>query len=184
MHDAPLDAHEHTEHAVHAHDPFVSRVAVTVAILAVLAAAAGSLETVEGGRALEASSEATLAQDKATDAWSEYEAESLKRHLYEVAGDMNTAATARYQAAAEAEAGKQDRIRKDAKSAEAESGRLLGESRHHENRHHWLTGAATLFEVAIALSTVAIITRRKWLWSGSTLLGGVGIVVLAVGYAM
>src|SRR2546430_13348495 len=88
MHDPALEAHEHAEHAehaAHARDPFISRVSITVAILAVMAAAAGSLETVEGGRAITQSSEAVLAQDKATDSWNEYQADSLKRHMYEIA---------------------------------------------------------------------------------------------------
>ena len=41
-HDPALEAHEHAEHAEHAaheHDPFISRVSITIAILAVLAAA-------------------------------------------------------------------------------------------------------------------------------------------------
>src|SRR5207302_7621833 len=87
-HDPALEAHEHAEHAehaAHARDPFISRVSITVAILAVMAAAAGSLETVEGGRAITQSSEAVLAQDKATDSWNEYQADSLKRHMYEIA---------------------------------------------------------------------------------------------------
>src|SRR5476649_2047669 len=89
-HDPALEAHEnaeHAEHAAHARDPFVSRVSITVAVLAVMAATAGSLETVEGGRAITQSSEAVLAQDKATDAWNEYQADSLKRHMYEIAAD-------------------------------------------------------------------------------------------------
>jgi len=31
-------------------------------------------------------------------------------------------------------------------------------------RHHWLTGAATLIEIGIALSTGAIITARRTFW--------------------
>src|SRR3954463_12516658 len=86
--DPALDAHEHAEHAehaAHARDPFISRVSITVAILAVMAATAGSLETVEASRAIAQSSEAVLAQDKATDSWNEYQADSLKRHMYEIA---------------------------------------------------------------------------------------------------
>src|SRR5262249_20160010 len=96
-HDPALEAHEHAEHAEHAaheHDPCVSRGSITVAVLAVMAAAAGSLETVEAGRAIAFSSEAVLAQEKATDAWNEYQADSLKRHMYEIAaeeGGMKTA---------------------------------------------------------------------------------------------
>ena len=58
-----------------------------MAVLAVLAATAGSLETVEGGRAITKSSEAVLAQDQATDAWNEYQADSLKRHMYDIAAE-------------------------------------------------------------------------------------------------
>ena len=89
-HDPALEAHEHSEHAQHAaheRDPFTSRVTITVAVLAVMAAAAGSMETVEGGLAITASSEAVLAQDKATDMWNEYEADSLKRHMYGIAAE-------------------------------------------------------------------------------------------------
>src|SRR5471030_2090108 len=89
-HDPALEAHEnaeHAEHAAHARDPFISKVSITVAVLAVMAAAAGSLETVEGGKAITQSSEAVLAQDKATDAWNEYQSDSLKRHMYEIAAD-------------------------------------------------------------------------------------------------
>ena len=89
--DPALDAHEHAEHAehaAHARDPFISRVTITVAVLAVMAAAAGSMETVEGGLAITASSEAVLSQDKATDTWNEYQADSLKKHMYGIAADQ------------------------------------------------------------------------------------------------
>src|ERR1700751_2044806 len=98
-HDPALEAHEHAEHAehaAHANDPFISRVSITVAILALLAATVGSLETVEAGSAITSSSEAVLAQDKATDTWGEYQADSLKRHIYGIAADERTADAPRY----------------------------------------------------------------------------------------
>ena len=94
-HDPALEAHEHAEHAehaAHAGDPFISRVAITVAVLAVLAAVSGSLETVEGGKALTVTGEATLAQDRATDTWAEYEADSIKKNMYTLADRGPTAA--------------------------------------------------------------------------------------------
>ena len=51
-----------------------------------------------------------------------------------------------------------------------------------KTRHHWLTGAATLIEIGIALSTVAIITRRQSFWFGAMGLGAVGIALFAVAY--
>src|SRR6201996_4534142 len=99
-HDPALEAHEHAEHAEHAaheRNPFISKVSITVAVLAVMAAAAGSLETVEGGRAITESSEAVLAQDRATDAWNEYQADSLKRHMYDIAAGNGGDHAADYQ---------------------------------------------------------------------------------------
>lgn len=185
VHDAALDAHEHTEHAEHAaheHDPFISRVAITVAILAVLAAVAGSLETVEGGRALGASSEAVLKQDQATDAWDEFQADSLKKNIYTIAADSGGVHAADYRKEAKVRTDKQSKDRKHATDNEAERDTLMAESQSHEGRHHWLTGSATLFEIGIAMSTVAIITRRRWLWGAATIFGLGGLVLLGTTY--
>lgn len=56
---------------------------------------------------------------------------------------------------------------------------LAAQNKRHEARHHWLTGAATLFEIAIALATVSLVTRKKWLWVESAALGISGLVLLA-----
>ena len=184
-HDPALEAHEHrehAEHAAHANDGFVSRVSITVAVLAVLAAATGSLETVEAGGAITASSEAVLAQDKATDAWNEYQADSLKKHVYGIAAGAGGPHSAEYQATAQAQTDKQAEVRRRAEEDEAERDRLMAQSRSHERRHHWLTVAATLLEIAIAICTVAIVTRKRAFWTGSLALGAAGLVVMAAAY--
>src|SRR5690348_7847835 len=166
-HDPALDAHEHREHAeeaAHSRDPFISRVSITVALLAVLAAAAGSLETVEGGAAITASSESVLAQDRATDAWNEYQADSLKRHLYGIAAKQGGTHEDEFRRVADDQAAKQKSVRVEATRDEADRDRLVKDSADHERRHHWLTGAATLLGIGIARSTVTIITRRRPLW--------------------
>lgn len=184
MHDAPLEAHEHTEHLAHDHhDPFVSRVAILVAVLAVLAAVSGNLEAIESEQTLVAISEATLEQDKATDAWGEYEADSLKRHLYTIAADANPAKAEAYKKTAKEQNNKQAEVRKHATESQAARTRLLSEAHSHEGRHHWLTGAATLFEIAIALSTVSLVTRRKMFWIVAALLGFGGLGVMAAAFA-
>ena len=58
----------------------------------------------------------------------------------------------------------------------------MRDSARHEARHHWLTGAATLLEIAIAICTVAIITRRRMFWMGSIGLGAVGLVLFGLAY--
>src|SRR5450432_3130318 len=176
MHDPALDAHEHAEHAehaAHARDPFISRVAITVAVLAVMAATAGSLETVEGSRAITQSSEAVLAQDKATDSWNEYQADSLKRHMYEIALNSGSAKAEEYRSEIKDQRESQNKARDKAKEDEQERDASLRSSALHEQRHHWLTGAATLIEIGIALSTVAIITTRRTFWFSAMGLGAV-----------
>ena len=184
-HDPALEAHEHAEHAehaAHARDPFISRVSITVAVLAVMAAAAGSLETVEGGRAITESSEAVLAQDKATDSWNEYQADSLKRHMYEIALATSSTKAEEYRGDIKEQREGQSKARDKAKEAEDERDMRLRSSALHEQRHHWLTGAATLIEIGIALSTVAIITRRRTFWVSAMGLGAVGAALFAVAY--
>src|SRR5438132_2370785 len=60
MPESPVEHFEHAEHAGHAAllgDPFLMQVAVTIAILAVIAATVGSLETLEmAGAVLEGAS--------------------------------------------------------------------------------------------------------------------------------
>src|SRR5882724_11708276 len=184
-HDPALEAHEHTEHAehaAHARDPFISRVSITVAVLAVMAATAGSLETVEAGRAISQSSEAVLAQDKATDSWNEYQADSLKRHMYEIALNTSGAKAEEYRGQIKDQRESQNKARDKAKEDEQERDTRLRSSAVHEQRHHWLTGAATLIEIGIALSTVAIITARRTFWFSAMGLGAAGAALFAVAY--
>src|SRR5438105_3973428 len=116
-HDPALEAHEHSEHAEHAaheRDTFISRVTITVAVLAVMAAAAGSMETVEGGLAITASSKTVLSQDKATDTWNEYQADSLKKHMYGIAADQGGPHEAEFRKTAKEQSDKQTEIKKRA----------------------------------------------------------------------
>lgn len=182
-HDAAFEAHEHAEHAEHAAheaDPFIGRVSITIAILAVLAAAAGSLETVEAGAAITSSSEAVLKQDQATDNWGFANSKAIRKNLYLVAADQNAAKAEAYEKAEQKAEKDEDKAQDAARDFEKERDQLLAASRTHERSHHWLTIAATLLEVGIAVCTVAIITKRRSFWFGSMVLASVGAVLLAV----
>jgi hypothetical protein len=183
-----LEAHEHMEHAEHAahgHDPFISRVAITVAVLAVLTATAGSLESMEGEGSLAATSEAVLQQDRATDSWNEFQADSIKKHLYTIAGRGAASGSADgdyYRKQAKEYGETQNKLREKALDNEKDRDRLLAASARHEERHKWLTGSATLFEIGIAMSTVAIITHRTWLWYAAAGFGVIGLALLGTAY--
>lgn len=187
MHDAPLEAHEHAEHAehaAHAHDPFTSLVSITIAILAVVAAAAGSLETFESASAIIEANKAVLLQDRATDEWNLFEFKSLKKNIYSIAADAGGAKADADRAKSKDEGAGQDEAQGKAKALEAQRDEALTLSDLHERRHHRLAIAATLLEIGIAISTIAIITRRRWPWIGAAGLGVIGAAVMAWAYLM
>ena len=151
-------------------------VALSTALMAVLAAVAGLLA---GHHA----NEALIERVKASDQWNFYQSKNLKQeiaintdkilHLLAaekggvVAVEDNSAAIARYDKEKEA-------IKKTAEEAEHESEAHLG-------KHVPLATAVTAFQIAIAVSAIAILTRRKKLWFGGLLLTIVGIVFLILG---
>jgi hypothetical protein len=185
--DAAMEAREHVqhaEHAAHANDPFISRVSITVALLAVLSASAASLEGFESASAIIAANQAVLAQDQASDQWNFFEAKSLKKNMYGLAAVSGGAKAADYAGRAKAEGAGQDQAQAEAKRLEAERDAKLKESAVHERRHHRLTIGATMLEVGIAIATIAIITRKRWPWLSSVALGCLGAAVALSAYVM
>lgn len=185
MHDAPLDAHEHAEHAehaAHAQDPFTSLVSITIAILAVAAATVGSLETFESASAIIEANKAVLLQDRATDQWNLFEFKSLKKNVYGLAADAGGPKAEADRAKSKDEGAGQDQAQAKAKTLETERDAALELSDRHERRHHRLAIAATLLEIGIAISTIAIITRSRWPWIGAAGLGAIGVTVAALAY--
>ena len=176
---------EHAEHAAHSGDPFIIKVSVTIAILAVVAAGISSLETVESGSALAKLSDANLAQNKATDSWGYYQAQRIKKAIY----DSVALQTPEKAPEAQKESQRYDtdsrRIETEAKALETSVDAAEEESRLHEHRHHRLTLAATFLHVGIAVSTIAIIAKgQRWPWYAAVLLGIAGLAVGGTAYAL
>ena len=188
MSELPLETNEHrehAEHAAHARDPFITAVSVTIAALAVVTALVGSLEITEDGGAITASSRAVLAQDRATDAWNAYQAGSLKKHLYDLAADgasVDTGRMTKYRQQSVHFASDQKLNQAEARKQEAARDQALETSERHEHRHRGLTIAATLLQIGIAVSTVAIITSRRPFWWAAIVLGVLGAAGAAGAY--
>ena len=142
----------------------------------------GSLETVESATAIKASSKAVLAQDRATDAWNEYQADSLKKHIYGIASDAPGPNALRYRKAAADQLQAQAMVKARAQGQEQARERQIALSETAEQRHHWLTAAAALLEIGIGVSSVSIITRNRWFWIGALALGAVGACVFAASW--
>ena len=64
---------------------------MTIAILAVVAATVGSLESIETADTISAKNESVLSQNKATDQWNFFQAKSIKKSLYDIAAAGNPA---------------------------------------------------------------------------------------------
>lgn len=185
MTDPAYDAHEHAEHAQHAaheNSPFTSQVSITIAFLAVAAAIVGSLENYESASAIIEGNKAVLSQDQASDQWNFFESKSLKKNMYVLAADAGGAKAAGYLAKAKDEGDGQDQAQTQAKVLEARRDEDLAASAAHERRHHHLGIAATLLEMAIAISTIAIITHKRWPWMISGVLGVIGAIAAALAY--
>jgi hypothetical protein len=189
MSDSPLEeleAREHAEHAEHAAHGggggLIAWVSMTIAVLAVLSAVVGSLETLASGQALAEKNEAVLAQSKASDSWNEYQANSLKKHIYGIAADQGGPKADKYRKTAADKAADEVKIQDEAKALERERDDHTKLAEKAEGRHHRLTVAATLLHMGIAISTIAIIASRKWPWLASLVLGAAGSAIALWAY--
>ncbi|MGH6857085.1 MAG: DUF4337 family protein [Methylocella sp.] len=186
MSESPVEHFEHAEHAEHASllgDPFLTQVSITIAILAVVAATVGSLETLETANAIGAKNAAVLLQNKATDTWNFYQAKSIKKNLYAIAAANPGPAAADFKKQAERNGEDEQELFAKGTALERQAEEKLTDSERHENRHHILTVAVTLLHVAIAIATIAIIVRgQRWPWYAALALGAGGSIGAAYAY--
>jgi hypothetical protein len=183
MTDSPLEEMEHREHAEHAAeaaesgDPLIGRVTFTIAVLAVAAAIAASLETTESDSAIVAKNDAVLAQDQATDQWGFANSKSLRKKVFEIAADAGGDRAAGYVKSAAHEGADEAAARSGAKAYEAKRDAALERAEVYERRHGRLTVSSTLLHMAIAIATLSILLRRRWPWFTALLLSAAGVVV-------
>lgn len=181
-----LEHAEHAAHAAHEDNLFITTVSMTIAVLAVIAATVGSMETLATGGAIAEKNAAVLKQSQASDQWAFYQSKSLKKNMYDIAAAQATASGGKpedFEKTAERYDGEIGAIKQKAEELEHERDEKLAEGDQFEHRHHILTIAVTIIHVAIAVSTVAIITKgQKWPWYTSIVLTVLGICVAAKAY--
>ncbi|HEY4062619.1 MAG TPA: DUF4337 domain-containing protein [Puia sp.] len=148
--------------------------ALSTAFMAVLAAFGGLLA---GHHA----NEALIERVKASDQWNFYQSKNLKQ---EIAANTDQILHALGKAGNESiEDHSKDIARYDKEKEEIKKKALEAEaeSEAHLAKHIPFSRAVTAFQVAIAISAIAVLTRRKRLWYGGLLLTVVGIVFLVLG---
>jgi hypothetical protein len=155
--------HEHIEHEVE-HDKGVwsTFIAVSTALMAVFAAL-GSLF------AGHHSNEAVICQIKASDQWAYYQAKSIKKSVAE----LGVSVTKDEDKATQQE--KQKKYESDGEAIQDKAKEFEAESQAHLSRHVILAQCVTLFQIAIAISAISLLTKKHYLWFFSLVLSAVGI---------
>ena len=138
-------------------------VAISTALIAVFAAISALM-------AGHHSDEALIAQIKASDQWAFFQAKGIKAEIKALGmatGKSSQADVDKYKS-------EQQDIKKEANDYEDESSL-------HLIRHVKLARAVTLFQIAIAISAISILTRKKFLWYSSIALALVGVWFFILG---
>jgi hypothetical protein len=159
---------------------------LSTAIIAVFAAIASLQSGANSNDAILEKNEAVLSQSKESDQWSYYQAKGVKAAVANAEADLLGASNAELMTKRRAEAqrykSEQDEIERIAHELEkkVEENNLRAER--FLERHHRFALSVTLFQVAIALSAIAALTRRKVLWWVGLAAGAFGVAMFVRGF--
>jgi hypothetical protein len=160
------------EHAEHIRERWIMMVALTAALLAVLAAVSALMA---GHHA----NEATIEQIKASDQWAYYQAKGIKSSVLESKAEILLKMGMK---AEEKDEEKIKEYKKEQSEIEKEARELQQSSKRHLDLHHGIAQSVTIFQIAIAVCAIAVLTKKKMLWYSSMVLGIIGIVLLLMAF--
>ena len=152
-----------------------TRVALTAAILAVLASISALQAEHSAAESILEKNEAVLAQSRASDEWALRQAKSIKLHLQELAPGR---------AAADVERQRADIAASEERAHEAERQRDEANRQAGERfeQHHRFAIGTSLLQIAIVLETVAAVLGTPGLWWGGMAVGAAGVLALLNGF--
>lgn len=170
------DPNEQTKELInhHAHssgETWISQVALTTALIAVLAAISGML-------AGQYSNEAILKQIQASNNWAYYQSKGVKSTVLssklELLVSFGKEINKKDEAKLESYKTEQEEIKKTADEETLESTTFL-------HKHETMEKAVTLFQIAIAIAAISVLTRKKAFFAMSGLFGISGIYFMISG---
>jgi len=166
--EVPLEhLHEEIHHsAEYSRERWISWVALSTAILAVLAAIAGLLS----GRYV---NEAMMNQIEASDQWNYYQAKSIKASVLDAKISLSGAPD-------ESDQSKRDRYEKEQEEIKSEAEQKEAAAKSNFHRHEVFAGGVTMFQIAIAIAAISALTRRRPFWIVSLLFGAAGCAFLVL----
>jgi hypothetical protein len=97
--------------------------------------------------------------------------------MYEIAAEQPGVDVGKLRAKAQTHADEEATLQTKAKAKEAEVAHQVALSESAMERHHRLTYATNIVHLAIAIASISIIVRRRWLWVASLVCLAAGIVV-------
>ena len=166
--EVPLEhLHEQThEMAKHSSEAWISGVALSTAILAVLAAIASLLSG-------EHANEAMLNQIEASSQWSYYQAKSIKAAVL----DAKIAFTGTPNESDQSKRARYEKEQQEIKS-EAEAKQAAAKSYFH--KHEVFARGVTMFQIAIAIAAISALTKKRSFWLVSLVFGAFGCAFLVL----
>ncbi len=123
------------------------------------------------------SNEALIKQVKASDQWSYYNAKGIKAEVADAVLQLK----ATKQDTSKAAAARKAKLKKDQEKIQEKATELEKESEAHLNKDMILARAVTFFQIAISISAISLLSKKKPLWYISLLLFAVGIAQFIFG---
>ena len=166
--EVPLEhLHEHVkESAEHTAETWISLVALSTAILAVLAAIASLLSG-------EYANEAMMNQIETSSQWSYYQAKSIKSAVVDVKIAVSGAAD-------EQDQSKRARYEKEQEEIKSEAQGKQAAAKSYFHKHEVFARAVTMFQIAIAIAAISALTRKRPFWVVSLVFGALGCAFLVL----
>jgi hypothetical protein len=166
--EVPLEhLHEQVHHsAEHSGETWILWVALSTAILAVLAAIASLLSG-------EYANEAMMNQIEASDQWNYYQAKGIKAAVLDTKMSLGGAPN-------ESDQSKRDRYEKEQEKIKSEAEQKEAAAKSNFHKHEVFAAGVTMFQIAIAIAAISALTRRRPFWIVSLLFGLAGCVFLVL----
>jgi len=164
------DPTEHLQDEIHHHagrvaERWVLGVALSSAILASLAAVA----SLQAGHS---SNEAMISQIESANEWSHFQSKSIKEAQLKGKLDILDALG---KPAPEADKSKVVEYQNDKQQIQKRAEDFQQEAKYHLRMHHVLSRGVTMFQIAIAIGAISVLTKRRKFWAISLGFGIVGL---------
>ena len=172
---------EHVAH--HGGDNFTAKLAMLTAIISTVGAIFGYMGGHSQNAALLYKNEAAIQKTSASNQWNYYQAKSNKQNLAELSITLTSGETAeKYRQEVVRYKQEKEQIKADAEKLEAAAREADKKSEAEMHVHERWALATTLLQIAIALSAITLLTRKRWLLVGVYGSTAIGLVVGVMGH--